>query len=118
MNRWITCAGVIAVLLLWGVLPVFSLSAQLLASGVAIRTGPGPDYPLLQVADLLGRFPVLEQQGEWVRLRLAGGSTGWIHTRWITAFIEDERQKAEGYTTWPPGWHLWLEIPFPGGQQP
>jgi uncharacterized protein YraI len=102
----------LAIFLLLFPLPVFSLSAHILAEGVAVRAGPGLEHPLVGEFNLFGTFPILDRQGEWLRIRLIG-YTGWIHKQWVTTISVDQDQGMNDYRYWPLDWHIWLDVPFP-----
>jgi len=47
-------------------------------SNVNVRGGPGTGYDVIAGADQGDRLPVLDKSGDWVKVRLSSGATGWI----------------------------------------
>jgi SH3-like domain-containing protein len=47
-----------------------------------IRLGPNIDSPVLQVIRRGTRLQVVGKQGDWLRLQLRNGNTGWIYHSW------------------------------------
>jgi SH3-like domain-containing protein len=47
-----------------------------------IRLGPNIDSPVLQVIRRGTRLQVVGKQGDWLRLKLTNGNTGWIYHSW------------------------------------
>ena len=48
-----------------------------------IRAGPGKNFPLVEQIDDSGSYPFLEQSGEWIKIQLPSGKTGWGSIRYI-----------------------------------
>jgi len=48
------------------------------ASILNVRSGPGTGYSVSGTVKKGECLPVLEQQGDWYKVRLAGGKTGWV----------------------------------------
>ena len=46
--------------------------------GVNLRSGPGTSFELVGSAAPGARLPVLETSGQWVKVRLADGKSGWV----------------------------------------
>lgn len=49
---------------------------------VNIRTGPGLSYPVKTTAKFGQTFPIVENKGDWVKVKLGNGSYGWI-AEWL-----------------------------------
>lgn len=43
-----------------------------------VRSGPGTGHSVSGLVKMGDRLPLLEQQGDWYKVRLAGGNTGWV----------------------------------------
>lgn len=48
------------------------------ANVVNIRSGPGTNYWIVTKVGLNEKFPVLDKSGDWYKIRLANGGSGWI----------------------------------------
>ena len=59
-------------------------------SGANVRSGPGTDYALVGITAKGDRLPVLETSGQWVKVRLADGKTGWV-----AGWLVEVRQTAQ-----------------------
>ncbi|MBN6205499.1 N-acetylmuramoyl-L-alanine amidase [Ralstonia pickettii] len=53
------------------------------ASSVNIRSGPGLDYAVIAGTSSGETFTVAERSGDWAKITLANGNTGWI-AAWLT----------------------------------
>ncbi len=47
-------------------------------SVVNVRSGPGTNYPVISQVKVNDRLPVLGKTGEWYKVGLAAGNSGWI----------------------------------------
>lgn len=54
------------------------------ASSVNIRSGPGLDYPIIAGTSSGETYTVAERSGEWTKIKLSNGNTGWIAS-WLTS---------------------------------
>ena len=43
-----------------------------------VRKGPGPSYPIVFTVEKLYRFKVMEEKGDWYKVKDAEGDEGWI----------------------------------------
>lgn len=50
------------------------------ANDANIRVGPGTNYEIVVQAENGVMFAVLEKNGEWLNVKHADGTTGWIHS--------------------------------------
>lgn len=48
-----------------------------------VREGPGLSYPVVGKVDKGESYPVLQQEGDWLELRLSQGKKGWV-AEWFT----------------------------------
>jgi N-acetylmuramoyl-L-alanine amidase len=53
-----------------------------LETGTHIRVGPGLNYSILGDADLKTSYPVVDKSGQWWKIKLQDGKTGWIAS-WV-----------------------------------
>ena len=58
-------------------------SITVTASGVNIRSGPGLDYSIVGGASTGNTYQLVETSGDWYKIDLENGSTGWI-AAWLT----------------------------------
>jgi hypothetical protein len=67
------------------------LQARKQVRAMELRTGPGPEYPLMGLADLQERYPVVEWKGRWFRIQLEEkpGHTAWVAYERIELFSND-----------------------------
>ena len=56
---------------------------RMVADRVNMREGPGTDRAVLEVLSLGDEVEVLEEQGDWLRVRSAGGEDGWVAARFV-----------------------------------
>ncbi|HEY4553932.1 MAG TPA: N-acetylmuramoyl-L-alanine amidase [Bacillaceae bacterium] len=57
---------------------VQSTTVSVAADGVRLRSGPGTQYRIIGYTSYGEAFQVIEREGEWVHVRLKGGSSAWI----------------------------------------
>jgi uncharacterized protein YraI len=62
-----------------------------------LRTGPGPNYPLMGLADVDERYPVLEWKNRWFRIQLeeTPGLTAWVQYERAEIFSKDKADANE-----------------------
>jgi len=65
-------------LLCWPGISTAASEAVVDASVLNIRSGPGPQYGISGRVEEGTRLPVLDKQGDWYKVSLAGGQTGWV----------------------------------------
>ncbi|MFC2949019.1 N-acetylmuramoyl-L-alanine amidase [Virgibacillus sediminis] len=63
----------------------YNESATIQANGVRIRTGPGTDYRVIDIAAAGDTFQISGTDGEWHKIVLGNGSAGWVAS-WLTDF--------------------------------
>ncbi|WP_188496363.1 N-acetylmuramoyl-L-alanine amidase [Pullulanibacillus pueri] len=71
------------------------------ASGVRIRKGPGVNYAIRGFANSGDVFSIVNQQGQWVQVRLNGGGTGWIAGWLVSSSANNQptgQQSLKGYS--------------------
>lgn len=56
---------------------------SVVGNGVRVRTGPGTDYKVHQVAENGERFTLIDTNGDWHKVKLPNDNTGWIAS-WLT----------------------------------
>lgn len=56
---------------------------------INVRDGPGTNTNLVTQVRLAERLPVLEKSGDWCRVQLSDGRTGWL-AGWLVALEQDE----------------------------
>ncbi|HJV31600.1 MAG TPA: SH3 domain-containing protein, partial [Bacillales bacterium] len=59
-------------------------SAIISVDAVNIREGPGLSYPLLTQVNKGDKFPILIENGDWSKLQLSKGKSGWVANWLIT----------------------------------
>ncbi len=47
-------------------------------SYINVRSGPGTNYNVISQAGNGERLPVIEKSGDWLKIRLSTGATGWV----------------------------------------
>jgi len=45
-----------------------------------VKSGPGNDYPVIATVRKGDKLTIMEQSGEWVRVRLENGQEGWVRS--------------------------------------
>jgi len=45
-----------------------------------VKSGPGNDYPVIATVRKGDKLTIMEQSGEWVKVRLENGQEGWIRS--------------------------------------
>jgi N-acetylmuramoyl-L-alanine amidase len=45
-----------------------------------VKSGPGNDYPVITTVRKGDKLTIVEQSGEWVKVRLENGQEGWIRS--------------------------------------
>ncbi len=74
-----------------------SEQAVVTADAVNVRSGPGTENWVIGQAYYGDRFPVVEKSNGWVKVQLAGGSTGWI-AGWLLT-LETKPSQTSGQQT-------------------
>lgn len=66
--------------LLWHPQPSAAAGETALVNSAAlnIRSGPGTNYGIVAKAGLNERLPVLDKSGDWYKVKLSSGATGWV----------------------------------------
>ncbi len=59
------------------------------ASSLNVRSGPGPQHGISDRVIKGDQLPVLEQRGDWYKVRLASGSAGWV-AGWLVNIKEEQ----------------------------
>jgi len=108
-------AGLLSLLLLFLLpIPAFAQVANIDENNLNVRSGPGTDYDQVTQVHKGETYPILEEEGEWVKIEL-DDLTGWIITDYITVEgdeseegIEEERQETtlESVTIQVDGTHM------------
>jgi SH3 domain protein len=68
---------------------------------LALRQGPGPSSPVLKTLESDTRLTILEQEGDYFKVRLSSGETGWLDKQFVvfdlpkTMIIETLEQEKE-----------------------
>lgn len=71
----------LVILLVLAIFPAAALAAQQVVvkgSSVHIRSGPGTTYKVTGSAGQGDKFSLLDKSGQWYKVKLTNGSTGWI----------------------------------------
>ena len=68
--------------------PVFQGEAKIdkvivQADNLNVRTGPGTSYRVLAKLNQGEMYRVLDEKGDWVKLRLNHGQTGWVAKQYV-----------------------------------
>ena len=58
------------------------------ASSLNVRSGPGPQHGISDRVIKGDQLPLLEQRGDWYKVRLASGSAGWV-AGWLVNIKEE-----------------------------
>ncbi|WP_243386211.1 SH3 domain-containing protein [Bacillus kexueae] len=100
---WITL--IIFFLLLGTVSPVVNVvtaeskTATVLGSSVNVRQGPGLSYPVISSAKYGETYTIVGSDGDWVKIQLKNGSTGWIAGWLVSQKTVASTQKSTGDVT-------------------
>jgi uncharacterized protein YgiM (DUF1202 family) len=54
-------------------------------SRLNVRTGPGPDYRIIEMVKDDDPVTVVRKQADWTRVKTAAGNDGWVPTNFLTA---------------------------------
>ncbi|RMF93533.1 MAG: SH3 domain-containing protein, partial [Nitrospinota bacterium] len=66
--------------LLWLLLqPAWGQMLEVSGVRVNVRAGPGTEYDIVATASRGERYPILEEAGNWYKIRLKDGGEGWIY---------------------------------------
>ncbi|MEH7306502.1 SH3 domain-containing protein [Neobacillus drentensis] len=49
---------------------------------INVRGGPGLSYPLIKTVNRGEKYPIVNEQGDWIEIQLAYGQTGWL-VNWL-----------------------------------
>jgi hypothetical protein len=73
------------------------LQARRGVRSVELRDGPGPQYPLIGLAALDERYPIVEWKDRWFRIQLeeTPGKTAWVQYDRIEIFSHDLQDSKE-----------------------
>ncbi|CAH2717213.1 hypothetical protein BACCIP111895_04403 [Neobacillus rhizosphaerae] len=61
---------------------------------INVRGGPGLSYPLVKVANRGEKYSIVNEQGEWIKIQLSSGKTGWVVNWLVTKENETKTAKA------------------------
>ncbi|MCL6635429.1 MAG: SH3 domain-containing protein, partial [Peptococcaceae bacterium] len=79
-RRWMAALFLLLLMLL--LKPGSSFAAgetAVVSTGVLnVRSGPGTGYDVVQQVFSGDRLPLLDRSGDWVKVQLAAGGTGWV----------------------------------------
>ncbi|WP_312473982.1 SH3 domain-containing protein [Neobacillus sp.] len=64
---------------------------------INVRGGPGLSYPLVKVANRGEKYSIVNEQGEWIKIQLSSGKTGWV-VNWLVT-KENETKTAKSSTS-------------------
>jgi len=56
-----------------------AINARITRTDVNVRQGPGTNFPVIFLTQRGRIFPAEAKRGEWIRVSLGNGKTGWIH---------------------------------------
>ncbi|MBE3596841.1 MAG: N-acetylmuramoyl-L-alanine amidase [Hydrogenibacillus sp.] len=59
-----------------------------------VRNGPGTDWPVITQINPGTRYPLVGEQGDWRKIRLPDGQSGWI-AAWFSTRIENAAPREE-----------------------
>ncbi|MCM3669951.1 SH3 domain-containing protein [Mesobacillus maritimus] len=68
------------------------------ASNLNVRGGPGLSYSVVSKVDNGEKYPILDQQGDWIQIGLTGGKKGWV-AEWFTSKDVNAQNGAVNGTT-------------------
>lgn len=68
------------------------LQARQSTRRMELHTGPGAEFPLLGLADLAERYPVVEIKGRWFKIQLeeTPGMAAWVAYERVELFSRDK----------------------------
>lgn len=69
-------------------------SITVAASSVHIRSGPGTEYQAIEGTSQGESFKQVGSSGDWIKVSLANGQTGWIAS-WLTSASNENVQKTD-----------------------
>ncbi|GAB3048693.1 N-acetylmuramoyl-L-alanine amidase [Virgibacillus ainsalahensis] len=79
-------------------------SVTVKANGVHIRTGPGTNHKVIGLTSSPDTYNIVETSGDWHKVNLGNGSTGWIAS-WLTdkatesEAVNSEKETSESEST-------------------
>ncbi len=71
-------------------------SVMIATDAVNIRSGPDLTYPLIAIAKRGETYQVVQEQGDWVEVRLSVSKTGWLVNWLVTTESEKTQATATG----------------------
>lgn len=84
MNRNIFIMAVGLAMLIF-LTPALAADVYVASGGANVRAGGGMEHPVITHAAGGVRLELLEEQGNWSRVRLPGGAEGWIYSPLLSA---------------------------------
>ncbi|MCD7032984.1 SH3 domain-containing protein [Metabacillus sp. GX 13764] len=72
-----------------------SQEATVSSQELHIRSGPGQTYPVQYTAKRGEKFEVAERNGDWVKVQLPDGKTGWA-AAWLLSIKSSQSQSSKG----------------------
>lgn len=70
---------------------------------LSLRRGPGSNFRLIRRMGPDTILEVLDEKGDWKRVRLEDGTVGWAHGRWIAPGLPGDASAADEVTVPLPG---------------
>ena len=67
-------------------------------SNLNVREGPGLSYSIVSKVNKGERFPIVKEQGDWIKIGLSAGRQGWV-ANWYTTKDSTDHSLATGGTT-------------------
>ncbi|SEM31863.1 N-acetylmuramoyl-L-alanine amidase [Mesobacillus persicus] len=68
------------------------------ASNLNVREGPGLSYSIMSKVNKGERFPIVKEEGDWIKIGLSAGRQGWV-ANWYTTKDSADNSLATGGTT-------------------
>jgi len=63
-------------------------TAEATGTNVNVRSGPSTSFSVIQQIQPGTKYPVVDQEGDWVKIQLTGDKFGWV-ANWLLAISED-----------------------------
>lgn len=70
---------------------VYASEALINVNNLNVRNGPGTDFEPIGQINNGESYPILEEQGGWVKLQI-GDNTGWVSNEFVTISKEDNQE--------------------------